>query len=383
MAAHFLGESLEFRGEDGVGVLGQHLVHGFAAIDLFRAHGMGIDLFTLLEFTEAEDGDGVLGGVTVGADDLIHTAVGAGSHHVMFDEDGLSFFSADEGGSLVAGRESGVGLIIEFLGHLGAVERFRVHGDEGLHAVAAVEVHDLGHRAEAVRGIQVAPVLLVLLQAPVAGVGLPEGIQVVLVGTLGVDGFADGAGLDHREGGHLEEVIAAVLEHDAVTAGALGRVHEGPDVLQGTGGRYLDGGVLAVFHSVEGHGNMVAPVGAHIDDVQVLLFTEGLPGLVRSGIFLRGGKSLVGEEFLAGGDPLGQDVAQGGDHDTGHIGQALHGVAAAHAQAHDAHADRLQRFGGEAEDILLSGRTHGHVGLEDSLYGFVVARDRKQGRCNA
>ena len=344
---------------------------------------MGIDLFAFLELTEAEDGDGVLGGVAVGADDLIHAAVGTGSHHVVLDEDGLAFLGTDEGGSLVAGRESGVGLVVKLLGHLGTVEGLRVHGDEGLHAIAAVEVHDLGHRAEAVRGIQVAPVLLVLLQAPVAGVGLPEGIQVVLVGTLGVDGFADGAGLDHREGGHLEEVIAAVLKHDAVTAGAFGRVHEGPDVLEGTGGRHLDGGVLALFHGVEGHGDVVAPVGAHIHDIQVLLLAEGLPGLVGTGIFLRGGEALVSEELLAGGDPLGQDVAEGGDDHTGHIGQALHGVTAAHAQAHDAHADRLQRFGGETEDILLSGRTHGHVGLQDSLYGFVVARDRKQGRSNA
>ena len=374
VAAHFLGEGLEFGRQDGVRVLLEHLVGRRAAVHFLRAHRVGVHRLPFLELAEAEHRDRVLGGIAVRAHDLVHAAVRARGHHVVLHEDRLALLGTDEGGRLVAGREGRVRRAVQLLGQFGAVERLRVHRYEGLHPVAAVDVHHLAHRAEAVGGIQVAAVLLVLLEAPVVPVGLPEGIQVVLVGAFRVDGLADGAGLDHRQGAQLEEIVAAVLQHNAVLARALGRVDEGPDVLQGAGGGHFDGGVLAVFHRAEGDGHVVAPVRADVDEVEVLLLAERLVGVFRAGVFLGGGHAAPGEDGLAFGDAFGNDVAEGGDDSAGDIGQAFHGVPAAHAEADDADADGLQGVGPEADDILLPGRTRGDVGLQGGMGSGCLAR---------
>ena len=157
-------------------------------------------------------------------------------------------------------------------------------------------------------------------------------------------------------------------------ARALGGVDEGPDVLQGARGGHFDGGVLAVLHRAEGDGYVMAPVGADIDEVEVLLLAERLVGVFRAGVFLGGGHASLGEDGLAFGHALGDDVAEGGDDGAGNVGQAFHGVPAAHAEADDADADGLEGFGPEADDVLLAGRTRGDVRLQDGRGGFGLAR---------
>ena len=188
-----------------------------------------------------------------------------------------------------------------------------------------------------------------------------------------VNDLAEETLLDHVQAGELEEVIAAVLQHDAVLARALGGVDEGPDVLQGARCRHFDGGVLAVLHRAEGDGYVVAPVRADIDEVEVLLLAERLVGIFRAGVFLGGGHAALGEDGLAFSHTLGDDVAEGGDDGAGNVGQAFHGVSAAHAEADDADADGLEGFGPEADDVLLAGRTRGDVSLQDGRGGFCLA----------
>ena len=157
-------------------------------------------------------------------------------------------------------------------------------------------------------------------------------------------------------------------------ARAFGRVDEGPDVLQGAGGGHFHGGVFAVFHRAEGDGHVVAPVGADIDEVEVLLLAEVLPGVFGARVSLRGGQAALGQGFLALGHTLGDDVAEGGDGDPGNVGQAFHGVAAAHAETDDADADGLQGLGPEADDVFLSGRACGDVRLQNGRGGLCLAR---------
>ena len=131
------------------------------------------------------------------------------------------------------------------------------------------------------------------------------------------------------------------------------------------GGHDFHGGVLAVLHRAEGDGDVVAPVRADVHEVEVLLLAERLVGVFRPGVFLGGGHAAPGEDGLAFGHALGDDVAEGGNDGAGNVGQAFHGVSAAHAEADDTDADGLEGLGPEADDILLAGRARGNVSLQD------------------
>ena len=70
------------------------------------------------------------------------------------------------------------GLFVNLMRSVGSL---RVHGDEVVEAVAAVDVQQLAVGSEAVGGIYVAAVLSVEVQSPVVPVGCPEVFEVVEV----------------------------------------------------------------------------------------------------------------------------------------------------------------------------------------------------------
>lgn len=138
----------------------------------------------------------------------------------------LAVGSAHEGDGVVA-----VGAFVEahlLLYEFEAVDRLGVEGHEGLESVAAVDVHGLAYGTEAVGGIDVTAVVLVEVEAPVALVLVPVRLEVVDVAAGSVKHLAEETLLGHVEGGHLEEVVDAVLEHHAVPLGTLGRVDQLP-----------------------------------------------------------------------------------------------------------------------------------------------------------
>ena len=80
-----------------------------------------------------------------------------------------------------------------------------------------------------------------------------------------------------------------------MTACAFGSIHQCPAIVERRSGRHLDGHMLAVVHRLEGNGHMRCPVGAHIDQVNVVAFAEGfvaVEGLRRAGKPLGFGKTL-------------------------------------------------------------------------------------------
>ena len=89
-----------------------------------------------------------------------------------------------------------------------------------------MDVHHLADRADAVRRIYVAVVILVIGHSPVSLVHIPERLQVVAVRTLGVDNLAEETLLGYVQAGDFKVIVAAVLQHHAVLAGALGGVHQ-------------------------------------------------------------------------------------------------------------------------------------------------------------
>ena len=219
---------------------------------------------------------GVFAGIAVGADELIHAVVGARGHHVVLNEDGLTLGGAKHGHGDIASLEvravlAGNGLVV-----LRAVEGIGVHGYERSETVAAVDIEGLADRAEAVGRIEVAAVLAVEFKPPVVPVAGPVVIEIVVVCALGMDNFAEHALAGHLESGELEEIVAAVLENDAVFAGALRGIDEIPAGLESLCRRDFERYVLAMLHGIEGNRHVVNPVCADVDKIDGRILTKSL-----------------------------------------------------------------------------------------------------------
>ena len=125
-----------------------------------------------------------------------------------------------------------VGRVIVQAAGLGA------HGDQVLELVPAVDVDPPGHRAHGVGGVVVAVAVDRMLQPP----GLPLRVelhqpQVVHVPPGGVHQFAEHALLGHVHHRHAVLAVAGLLQHDAMLARLLRRLHHLPALIQGDGRR--------------------------------------------------------------------------------------------------------------------------------------------------
>ena len=227
VASHFLGFFLDFD-RDGVEVF----LHDFVA-HLGGNKSMWVKMLTFGEETggqlvlqQRETFNRIFVGKAFGTRELIQTVVRSVSVNIMFDEESLAFLGLDHRGGHVTVGE--VVHIHHFLGDLLAVIGRRAHRDQGLHAVATVNVEGLAERSEAVGGVDIARVVLVELEAPVFVILVPEWLEVVDVSALAVDEFAEHALLGHVESGQFEEVVTAVLEHHAVALGLFGNVDKLP-----------------------------------------------------------------------------------------------------------------------------------------------------------
>ena len=92
------------------------------------------------------------------------------------------------------------------------------------------------------------------------------------VGALGVDNIAEKSLLCHVQRVELEEVVAAVFEHDAVQAYLFGEVNKFPNLVHVHGRRHFYGRVLTMCHGFFGHGEVVSPVGSDVHEVDVGAF---------------------------------------------------------------------------------------------------------------
>ena len=278
------------------------------------------------------------------------------------DFDDLAVLRADERRRLVAVAES-VTLLPGHLLHVHlAVDRLRVHGDEGLHAVAAVDVQHLCDRSEAVCGIDVAAELPVVVQPPaqpvlriLLPVGIPERRQVVAVSPLHVKHFAEDTLLRHVQRVQFEEVVTAVLQHHAVQAGLLGQVDQLPDFRQVHRRRHLDGHVLAVRHRLPGDEEVVFPVGGDVDEVDVLAPAEFFISVL-TGVDVGGRHACLAENVLAFLGSAAFVVAEGHHLDAGDVHPAFHRTGPAHAQSDEGHPHDFHLRGGEVQGTLLSCR---------------------------
>ena len=324
--------------------------------------------------------DGQTGGVAeergLGAAERVDTRVGARAHDVVLDHDGPAELRLDDRGVHVAADELLVLVLalvrLVLVAELGEVELGRGDRDDELERVAAADVQVLRHRAEAVRGIQVAVHEAMVVAAPVAfAAERPEDAagEVMDVGALRVLEVAEEALAGEVQDEELFFAVAAVLDDRAVALGLLRHVHELPAFVDGHRGRDLDEDVLALLHGLEGHRDVPFPGGGDVDDVDVVAGDQLLPGVlvteVHHGFLARLLLDVLGGALGA----LLDDVADGDDLGERDVGGGVH-VAAATVQADEAATDLFRRLGGEIPDRLVAGRAragHGDIARAEEL----------------
>ena len=194
----------------------------------------------------------------------------------MLDLDEFLLLGLDQADRVVA--VLAVVFVAELLGSDFPVVGRGVHGDEVIHLVAAVDIEHLADRAQAMGRIVVSPVVDVVVHAP-GFAPVPILGQEVDVGAFHVIYFAEESMLGHVQGGHLKEVVAAVLEHHAVTAGFLAGVHQLPAIFDRHGRRDLYGDMMTVLHGIYGDRNVVQPVRRDVDQVDVIPFAQLFVGI--------------------------------------------------------------------------------------------------------
>ena len=351
---------------DGVLVLLHQLISGCIAdvVVALEVFVVRYSLEVLLRGTESIAFVGVLVSEAVGTDDLIHTVVWAVRSYVVLEVDRLAKSCLDERLSHLTILDYGI-LYSEFLLHEAGDRGGRyVHRGEVLHAVATVDIEYPASWAKAVCRIDITAILLIEFQAPVAFVVLPEGLEVVDVGTLGAEDITEEALLSHVERGELEEVIDAVLEHHAVTLRALSRVDDVPSFLEGRHSWYFTSDVLALLHSIDHHRGVTCPVGSDVDQVNVGAVAELLPCVFATAVSSCFGEACLLEDGLALLDTVGMKVTESLDLYALDLGEALDGTRATHTKPDEADANDGHRSMTESEYISLPSGALRDSGLE-------------------
>ena len=294
----------------------------------------------------------------------------------------LAFGSAHECGSLVTTAEVFAGLSRHAFHIFLTVNRLRVHCGESREAIAAVYVQTLCNRAESVRSIEVAAIFHVVSHAPtqffrVGIVGIvpicaPVLVEVVDVGTFCAQDLTKNSVLCHIQRIEFVVVVAAVFENHAVLARFLREVDQLPALIEVHSRGNFDRGVLSVFESTLGYGEMVVPIRGNIDEVYVRTGTNGFVALCAV-VNVGRCESLFAEIFLALFGSIAFIVAECHDLHAGNVGEAFDSPRSAHAETHKGHTYCFHLGNGETENVLLSGSTLRSCGHDGALIPVPVA----------
>ena len=123
--------------------------------------------------------------------------------------------------------------------------------------------------------------------------------------------------------------------------------------------------MFAVLHSAECNRHVVCPVGAYINQVNIISETQLLVGL-RSAVNRRSRIAVVHQPLRTGLCPVGLGIAHGHCPGPRHLGIALDRPGASVPKAYDSDADGVDRVVGIADHSLLSCRHCRNLGLEQS-----------------
>ena len=272
----------------------------------------------------------------------------------MLKEDGLSSLCSDERGGLVTIGKVEVDLPRLLIDLMRPVGSLCVDGHEVVEPVAAMDVQQLTVRSEAMRRIDITAVVAVEVEPPVVPVLCPEVFKVMKIGAFHMKHLTEQSALRHLQTSHLEKVIDAVLKHHTVLARPLGSIDERPDVLHRCGRRDFDGNMLPVFHCKEGDGHMMHPVGANIDDVDVVALAHLFIGFYITEI---GGSLMTAmtlQYLLCAVDTTFLNIAEGHNVGALNLTPPLNGPWPAHPKADEGHANGVKGGCRQFEDVLLA-----------------------------
>ena len=221
------------------------------------------------------------------AGDQVDAAVGARAGGVMLHQDGAPAVGADQRAVHVAQPVARLGLRAVFAvllrRRLTDAELIAADRGEELETVAAVDVHVLADRAEAVRRIGVAGVLLRPFKPPLALIAVLvvfaqlAHAKVMDVGSLAMHQVTQNAFPAEIQGQHLVVPVAAVFQHHAVAARLFRSVDQLPALLQRHGGRHFDRRVLAALHRIDRHRRVPQPGRADVDQIDLAGFAQRAP----------------------------------------------------------------------------------------------------------
>ena len=80
--------------------------------------------------------------------------------------------------------------------------------------------------------------------------------------------------LSHVEASQFIEIVAAVLKHHTMPAGALRSVHKSPALLNRSCSRHLDCHMLSVLHCIHSHFGVILPWNCQINQIDIIPLTK-------------------------------------------------------------------------------------------------------------
>ena len=219
-----------------------------------------------------------------------------------------------------------------------------------------MDVKQLAGRSHTVGRINIASELIIVIQAPIAPIVRPELFQVVDISAFDVKNFTEQTLLCHIQRGQLEKVVHTVLQLYTVFTGLFCRIDQCPDFIKRHGSRHFDSYMFAVLHRIDTHFGMMFPVCYDINNVDIVPFTQLLPGILRVRIGSSFRQVGVGERLLCSFHQFGTQITKGIDLNTGNMRPAFNGADSAHTQTDESNANCFHFRDSQPYHILLSGR---------------------------
>ncbi len=228
------------------------------------------------------------------AGDRIDPAVGPRTGGIVLHHDGTTLVGLNHGRAHIAEHVGSLGLFARLTKGLGRIfTQTELRGtDRGqiLELIAAVDVHVLGNRTQAMHRIGTPRVRLAVVQPPhpLIAVGIEfRGAQIVDICAFTVHQFAQHALAAEHQRQHLILTVTAVFQHHVVPARLLACLNQLPALIHSHRSRDFRNRMLARLHRINRHRRMPEPRCGDVDQIDFRQFDHLFPDIQGAGKDLR------------------------------------------------------------------------------------------------